>query len=39
MKFGSIFLLHGKGGSPNGAVRLLQDTLRPFFDGADFLRP
>jgi pimeloyl-ACP methyl ester carboxylesterase len=39
MKFDSIYLLHGKGGSPNGTVRLLEDTLRPFLDGADFLRP
>jgi pimeloyl-ACP methyl ester carboxylesterase len=39
MKFGSIYLLHGKGGSPNGTVRLLEDALRPLLDGAQFLRP
>ncbi len=39
MKFDSIYLLHGKGGSPNGSVRLLEDALRPLLDGAQFLRP
>ena len=39
MKFGSIYLLHGKGGSPNGSVRLLEDALRALLDGAQFLRP
>ena len=31
MKFDSIYLLHGKGGSPNGTVRLLEDALRALF--------
>jgi len=39
MKFDSIYLLHGKGGSPNGSVRLLEDALRALLDGARFLRP
>jgi pimeloyl-ACP methyl ester carboxylesterase len=39
MKFDSIYLLHGKGGSPNGSVRLLEDALRALLDGAQFLRP
>jgi hypothetical protein len=34
MKFGSIYLLHGKDGSPNGSVRLLEDALRALLDGA-----
>jgi pimeloyl-ACP methyl ester carboxylesterase len=39
MKFDSIYLLHGKGGSPNGTVRLLEEALRPLLDDAHFLRP
>jgi len=29
MKFPSIYFLHGKGGSPNGTVRLLKHAIVP----------
>jgi pimeloyl-ACP methyl ester carboxylesterase len=34
-----IYLFHGKGGSPNGSVRLLESTLRPLLPNFDFRRP
>jgi predicted esterase YcpF (UPF0227 family) len=34
-----IFLFHGKGGSPDGSVSILEKALRPSFEGASFVRP
>lgn len=39
MIFPAIYLLHGKGGSPNGSVRLLQGALEPLFPASKFIRP
>ncbi len=38
-KFSGIYLLHGRGGSPNGSVNLLQKALEPLFPGVGFIRP
>jgi hypothetical protein len=35
----SVYLLHGKGGSPEGTVRKLQDVLEQHWPGLDFIRP
>ncbi len=35
----NIFLFHGKGGSPNGSVSLLERELAPRFPDAAFCRP
>ena len=34
-----IYLFHGKGGSPQGSVKLLESTLRPLLPNHDFFRP
>lgn len=34
-----IYLFHGKGGSPNGSVSVLEKALRPNFSDAEFVRP
>ncbi len=34
-----IYLFHGKGGSPNGSVSLLERSLAPLLEGANFHRP
>ena len=34
-----IYLFHGKGGSPNGSVSLLEAALRPYLSEAEFHRP
>jgi len=34
-----IYLFHGKGGSPNGSVSVLEEALRPSFIDARFTRP
>ena len=34
-----ICLFHGKGGSPNGSVSILEKALRPSFPDAEFVRP
>lgn len=39
MTFPVIYLLHGKGGSPNGSVLQLEEQLRPTLPDAQFLRP
>jgi pimeloyl-ACP methyl ester carboxylesterase len=35
----SVFLLHGKGGSPNGTVNKLQNVLERHWPGLEFVRP
>ena len=35
----TILLFHGKGGSSNGSVSVVEAALRPSFDGAIFSRP
>lgn len=43
MKFENILLLHGKGGSPEGSAKQLEEELRPYYPartfGAPFQRP
>lgn len=39
MKFSTVYLLHGLGGSPNGSVSLLQKALEPLFTESEFIRP
>jgi predicted esterase YcpF (UPF0227 family) len=39
MEFTKIYLLHGRGGSPNGSVNLLQKALEPSFHDKEFIRP
>jgi pimeloyl-ACP methyl ester carboxylesterase len=34
-----IYLFHGKGGSPNGSVRILEEALRFKLPGTNFIRP
>ena len=34
-----LYLFHGKGGSPNGSVSVLESALRPYFHDAPFHRP
>ena len=34
-----IYLFHGKGGSPQGSVKLLESTLRPLLPNHDYFRP
>ena len=34
-----IYLFHGKGGSPNGSVSVLEKALHPSFSDAEFGRP
>jgi predicted esterase YcpF (UPF0227 family) len=38
-KFKNIYLLHGRGGSPKGSVKLLQNALEPIFPKGKFFRP
>ncbi len=38
MKSGAIYLLHGKGGSPNGSVYQLEQELRPRLPAREFVR-
>jgi len=35
----AVYLLHGKGGSPDGTVRKLQAVLEQHWPGLDFIRP
>ena len=35
----AVYLLHGKGGSPNGTVKKLADVLEPRWPQLSFLRP
>jgi predicted esterase YcpF (UPF0227 family) len=35
----AVYLLHGKGGSPDGTVRKLQNVLEHHWPGLDFIRP
>jgi pimeloyl-ACP methyl ester carboxylesterase len=37
--FSAVYLFHGKGGSPNGTVSLLERAFADFFPGATFVRP
>jgi predicted esterase YcpF (UPF0227 family) len=37
--FPSVYLFHGKGGSPNGTVSLLEAAFADLFPGANFVRP
>lgn len=39
MTFPVIYLLHGKGGSPNGSVLQLEHELKSAFPAVEFLRP
>lgn len=34
-----VYLLHGKGGSPEGSVRKLQEVLEKHWQGVKFIRP
>jgi esterase/lipase len=36
---GEIYLFHGRGGSPAGSVSVLENALRPDFEGTSFSRP
>lgn len=38
-EYSKIYLLHGRGGSPNGSVNLLQQALEPVFFESEFVRP
>lgn len=38
-RFKGVYLLHGKGGSPNGTVRLLKHAIIPHIAGIIFMRP
>ncbi len=38
-KFSKVYLLHGRGGSPNGSTNLLQKALEPLFPNCEFIRP
>lgn len=35
----AVYLLHGKGGSPDGTVKKLQTVLEQHWPGLDFIRP
>src|ERR1700733_1727748 len=35
----AVYLLHGKGGSPNGTVKKLQAVLEQHWPGLEFVRP
>jgi pimeloyl-ACP methyl ester carboxylesterase len=35
----TVYLLHGKGGSPEGSVRKIQSELEPFWPTLNFVRP
>ena len=36
MQFGNIFLLHGKGGSPDGSAKQLEEELRRYYPARTF---
>jgi hypothetical protein len=38
MRFERVYLLHGKGGSPNGSVFQLEQLLKPKFPETEFVR-
>ncbi len=38
-RFKGVYLLHGKGGSPNGTVRLLKHAMVSHIAGIIFMRP
>jgi pimeloyl-ACP methyl ester carboxylesterase len=35
----AVYLLHGKGGTPNGTVKKLAEVLEPRWPGVSFIRP
>lgn len=39
VKISTVYLLHGKGGSPNGTVKKLADVLEPRWPHLSFIRP